>query len=137
MGIVSLLRDLDILGKVVSAVLGGLITLAVFFITKRHQSKSNFQNYRSTKVYDRQINAIIDLHKMLTWLHEDMVDMTLVSRLSWSSQEETEKEQKERAEKEEIERKTKVIDSYLALQKHYLDNSILLPKETADKVESL
>src|SRR6218665_845597 len=89
-----------------------------------YRAELNFHSYRSTKVYDRQIDVIIESHKMLTALQQNMLDMTPLTQLVLKNF----KEEK---------RRIKALNSYNAFAQYHSDNSILLPQTTADQIECL
>lgn len=91
-----------------------------------YRAELNFQNYRSTQIYEQQLNVIIDLHKKLTKLNRDMQEMTAFMKPVVKN-----------AEQEETERIKNVGDSYNDFMLFYQDNLIFIPKKTVDQLESV
>ncbi|PGH38378.1 MAG: hypothetical protein CRN43_15505 [Candidatus Nephrothrix sp. EaCA] len=124
MGIVSLFQDLDF--NAIFSVFSLIANLVMLLIVKRYQSKLDFHSYRSTKIYDRQLNVIVDLHGMLVKLHGSIMWMTRLTHVSYKGGDEDEKE-----------RRKNVDNFFNDFDTYYFNNLILLPKTTADKIQCL
>ena len=122
--LVTLLRDF---GAIFGA-FSFIASIVTAFAMKSYQSKLDFHSYRFTKVYDRQINVIIKSHRMLTTLQQDMMITRPLMFTDYKYK---------NYKKEEMERRANAAKSYYAFRQYYSDNSILLPKITADKIERL
>ena|SRR6218665_107317 len=85
------------------------------------RSELNFHSYKSTKIYDRQLNVMVDLYVMLVKLHRYMLYITRYPT----------------GVEEERERRKNADNLLNDFDNHYFNNSILLPKTMADKMESL
>ena len=90
------------------------------------RAELNLQNYKSTQVYERQLNVIIELHKKLIKLTREMQIMTALMKQVIND-----------PEKEEAERIKNAAESYNDFMLFYQDNLIFLPKETVDKLHSV
>ena len=88
-----------------------------------YRAELNLQNYKSTKVYERQLNVIIDLHKKLTRLNREMQTMTAFMKPVIND-----------AEQEETERIKNAGDAYNDFMHFFQDNLIFIPKHTVDKL---
>lgn len=91
-----------------------------------YKSELNLNNYKSTQVYERQLNVIIELHKKLVKLNREMQEMTSLLKLVAKD-----------AEKEEWERIDKTGKSYNDFMHFYQDNIIFIPAETVTKINSI
>jgi len=89
-----------------------------------YRAELNFQNYKSTQVYERQLNVIIELHKKLTRLNREMQIMTAFMKRVIKD-----------AEQEETERIKNAGEAYNDFMLFYQDNLIFIPKNTVDKIE--
>ncbi len=91
-----------------------------------YKAELNLQNYKSTQVYERQLNVIIDLHKKLIKLTREMHIMTSFMKEVISD-----------AEREEAERVKNAAESYNDFMLFYQDNLIFLPKDTVYKLNGI
>jgi hypothetical protein len=91
-----------------------------------YKAELNLQNYKSTQIYERQLNAIIDLHKKLIKLNREMQEMTIFMKAIVKD-----------AESEETERIRKAGESYNEFILFYQDNLIFIPKKTVEQLESI
>jgi hypothetical protein len=88
-----------------------------------YRAELNLRNYKSTQVYERQLNVIIDLHKKLTKLNREMQIMTAYMKPVVND-----------AEREETERIKSAGESYNDFFIYYQDNLIFINKNTVDKL---
>jgi len=88
-----------------------------------YRAELNLQNYKSTQVYERQLNVIIDLHKKLTRLNREMQIMTAFIKQIIKD-----------AEQEETDRIKNAGEAYNDFMLFYQDNLIFIPKHTVDKL---
>lgn len=91
-----------------------------------YKAELNLQNYKSTKVYENQLDVVIELHKKLIKLNREMQIMTAFM-----------KEVIADGEKEEIERINKAGDAYNDFMLFYQDNQIFIPEPTVEKLSSI
>jgi hypothetical protein len=91
-----------------------------------YRAELNLQNYKSTQVYERQLNVIIDLHKKLTRLNREMQIMTAFLKPVIKD-----------AEQEETDRIKNAGDAYNDFMLFYHENLIFIPKHTVDRLHSL
>lgn len=90
------------------------------------RTELNLQNYKSTKVYERQLNVIIELHKKLIKLNREMQIMTAFLKPVHND-----------AEQEETDRIKNAADSYNDFMFFYQDNMIFLPEKTVEKLHEV
>ena len=91
-----------------------------------YRAELNLQNYKSTQVYERQLNVIIDLHKKLTRLNREMQIMTAFMKPIIKD-----------AKEEETERIKNAGEAYNEFMLFYHDNLIFIPKHTVEKLNIL
>ncbi len=91
-----------------------------------YKAELNLQNYKSTQIYERQLNVIIDLYKKLKKLNREMQEMTVFIKPVIKD-----------AEQEETDRIKKAGDSYNEFMLFYQDNLLFIPQKTADQLENI
>jgi hypothetical protein len=91
-----------------------------------YRAELNLKNYKSTQVYERQLNVIIDLHKKLTRLNREMQIMTAFMKPVIQD-----------AEQEETERIKNAGEAYNDFMFFYQDNLIFIPKHTVVKLNTI
>jgi len=91
-----------------------------------YRAELNLQNYKSTQVYERQLNVIIDLHKKLIKLNREMQIMTAILKPVIKD-----------ADQEETERINSAGEAYNDFMIFYRDNLIFIPKDTIDKLDAI
>jgi hypothetical protein len=91
-----------------------------------YKAELNLHNYKSTQIYERQLTAVIELHKKLALLNQAMQEMTAFMKLIHKD-----------AEQEETERINKAATAYNEFLNFYLENQIYIPKATIDQIEKL
>ena len=91
-----------------------------------YRAELNLQNYKSTQIYERQLDVIIELHKKLVKLTREMQIMTALLR-------QVIKDEKQ----EENERVKNAADSYNDFLQFYQDNLIFIPQSTVVKLNSI
>lgn len=91
-----------------------------------YRAELNLQNYKSTQIYERQLNVIIDLHKKLVQVSREMQSMTASMKQILKD-----------AEQEETERISNAAEAYNDFMFFYHDNIIFIPNQTAEKLNSI
>ena len=91
-----------------------------------YRAELTLQNYKATQIYERQLNAIIDLHKKLVTLNNAMREMTVFMKPVIKD-----------AEQEENERIKKAGEAYNDFMLFYQDNKIFIPQDTVDQLEKV
>lgn len=90
------------------------------------KARMDLENFKSTKVYERQLNVIVDLHKKLVNLNMSMNEMTALF-----------KQVRESFEKEDEERIQHVNASYNEFLRFYEEHKIFLPDNTISSLEKI
>jgi hypothetical protein len=93
---------------------------------ENYKAKLNLNNYKSTKIYEKQLDAIIDLHRKLANLHMAMQAMTALF-----------KQVVDTFEKDEEIKIKKVIDTYNDFLLFYEENKIFLPEKTIEGLDKI
>ena len=90
----------------------------------------NLQNYKATKIYEQQLNIIIDLHKKLTILSRKMaiIPVVLMKNITEKTNE---------TEKKEIDTVADAMIAYDNFLLFYQDNLIFFPQNIVDKTNSI
>lgn len=91
-----------------------------------YKAELNLHNYKSTQIYERQLEAIVELYRKLQILHQAMLEMTATIKLII-----------ENANQEEINRIEKATVAYNDFIKFYMENQIFIPHETINKIEKI
>lgn len=91
-----------------------------------YRAELNLQNYKSTQVYEKQLNIIIDLHKKLTKLSREMQTMTAFAKMIIKDE-----------EREETDRIKNAGEAYNDYMLFYQDNLIFIPNNTVEKLNSI
>jgi hypothetical protein len=146
-GIITLLRDLGIIGLVVWLI-KELISRSAnrkfesykseieqrtreFQSTldsklEAYKSELTLANFKATQLHQKRLNVILELHQKMIELSRTMHEMTAFLKPII-----------EDAEKEESERIKGAGDAYNEFMKFFFDHKIYLPKEIADKIEEI
>lgn len=90
----------------------------------------NLQNYKATKVYEQQLNIVIDLHRNLTNLNKEMVLLSLLLMKNIT-------DKTDETEKNEIEQAAKAITTYDNFVLFYHNNLIFIPQKIVDKINDI
>jgi len=90
----------------------------------------NLQNYKATKIYEQQLNIIIDLHKKLTILSRKMaiIPIVLMNNIAEGTIE---------TEKKEIDTVAEAMIAYDNFLLFYQDNLIFFPQNIVDKTNDI
>lgn len=90
----------------------------------------NLQNYKATKVYEQQLNIIIDLHKKLTVLSNKMaiIPVVLMKNITEKTNE---------TEKKEIDTVSEAMIAYDNFLSFYQDNLMFFPQNIVDKINNI
>lgn len=91
-----------------------------------HKTELRIQSYKSTKVYEQQLAAIIQLHSLLTDLHVAMLALTSPIKQVHSD-----------FNKEEFERISKAADCYNAFIDFFNKSKIFFPADLAGKIQAI
>mgnify|MGYP000038166910 CR=1 FL=1 len=91
-----------------------------------YRAELNLHNYKSTQIYERQLNAVVELHRKLAKLNQAMREMTALMKLIVKD-----------AEQEESDRINKAAEAYNDFLNFYMENQIFIPHETIAKVEKI
>ena len=95
-----------------------------------YKNELNLQNYKATKIYEQQLNIIIEIHKKLTILNRKMAIMPIVLMKNIT-------EKTEETEKKEIGTVAEAIIAYDEFLSFYQDNLIFIPQNIANKINSI
>lgn len=95
-----------------------------------YKTELNLQNYKSTKLYEQQLLIIIELHKKLLSLNQEMAVM-IVSRMKNIAEMTSETEQKD------ISQLAKTSLHYDDFMKFFQENILFIPQNTADKIDMI
>jgi hypothetical protein len=90
------------------------------------KAKIDFENFKSTKVYERQLSVIVDLHSKLVQLNFSMREMTAIF-----------KQVGESFEKEEEDRIRNTVSSYNEFLIFYEKHKIFLPDKTISSLDKI
>lgn len=93
-----------------------------------YKTELNLQNYKATKIYEQQLSIIIELHKKLLTLNQEMAVM-IVLRMKYLTERTTESEDKDLAQ---IAKTGAFYDDFL---KFFQQNILFIPQDTADKID--
>ena len=93
-----------------------------------YKTELNLQNYKATKIYEQQLSIIIELHKKLLSLNQEMALM-IVLRMKNIAEKNTESEEKD------ISQIAKTSISYDDFTKFFQQNILFIPQNTADKID--
>ncbi|HPS29573.1 MAG TPA: hypothetical protein PLZ43_04915 [bacterium] len=94
-----------------------------------YRAELGLQNYKSTQVYERQLNVFINLFEKISELNIEMMAMTSVVKMVSTDVVEV--------EKEENAAWAKICELYNDLSKYYKKNLIFIPKSTVVKINGL
>ena len=95
-----------------------------------YKTELNLQNYKATKIYEQQLSIIIDLHKKLLTLNQEMAVMIIV-RMKHLTEKTTESEEKDLGQ---IAKTGAFYDDFL---KFFQQNILFIPQDTANKIDSI
>lgn len=93
-----------------------------------YKTELNLQNYKATKIYEQQLSIIIELHKKLLALNQEMALM-IVLRMKNIAEKTVESEEKD------ISQIAKTSISYDDFLKFFQQNILFIPQNTADKID--
>ena len=93
-----------------------------------YKTELNLQNYKATKIYEQQLSIIIELHKKLLTLNQEMAVMIIV-RMKNLTEKTAESEEKDLSQ---IAKTGAYYDDFL---KFFQQNILLIPQDTADKID--
>lgn len=93
-----------------------------------YKTELNLQNYKATKIYEQQLSIIIELHKKLLSLNQEMAVMIVV-RMKNIAEKTTESEEKDLGQ---IAKTGAFYDDFL---KFFQQNILFIPQDTADKID--
>ena len=91
-----------------------------------YKAELKLQNYKSTQVYERQLNVIIQLHQKLVKLNRSMEEMTTFLN-----------QVIEDGEKEETERIKAAGKDYNDFMDFFQNNKLFIPQSTTEKLEKI
>lgn len=91
-----------------------------------YKSELHLQNYKSTQVYERQLNVIIDLHIKLNQLNMAMQAMTAFIK--------TVKEDYEKEDEKRIQNAATAYNEFLIF---YQENLIFIPENTVSQLDKI
>ena len=95
-----------------------------------YKTELNLQNYKATKIYEQQLSIIIELHKKLLTLNQEMAVMIIV-RMKHLTEKTTESEEKDLGQ---IAKTGAFYDDFL---KFFQQNILFIPQDTANKIDSI
>lgn len=93
-----------------------------------YKTELNLQNYKATKIYEQQLSIIIELHKKLLTLNQEMAVMIIV-RMKNLTEKTAESEEKDLSQ---IAKTGAYYDDFL---KFFQQNILFIPQDTADKID--
>lgn len=93
-----------------------------------YKTELNLQNYKATKIYEQQLSIIIELHKKLLTLNQEMAVMIIV-RMKNLMEKTAESEEKDLSH---IAKTGAFYDDFL---KFFQQNILFIPQDTADKID--
>ncbi len=93
-----------------------------------YKTELNLQNYKATKIYEQQLSIIIELHKKLLTLNQEMAVMIIV-RMKNLMEKTAESEEKDLSQ---IAKTGAFYDDFL---KFFQQNILFIPQDTADKID--
>ncbi|WP_297090331.1 hypothetical protein [uncultured Draconibacterium sp.] len=93
-----------------------------------YKTELNLQNYKATKIYEQQLSIIIELHKKLLTLNQEMAIMIVV-RMKNLTERTAESEDKDLTQ---IAKTGAFYDDFL---KFFQQNILFIPQDTADKID--
>lgn len=93
-----------------------------------YKTELNLQNYKATKIYEQQLSIIIELHKKLLTLNQEMAIMIVV-RMKNLTERTAESEDKDLIQ---IAKTGAFYDDFL---KFFQQNILFIPQDTADKID--
>lgn len=95
-----------------------------------YKTELNLQNYKTTKIYEQQLSIIIELHKKLLSLNQEMAIMVIYI-MKYIAEPSSETQANESSQV------AKTILLYDSFVKYYQENVLFIPQNTADKIEKI
>ncbi|MBL7968052.1 MAG: hypothetical protein JNK09_13715 [Prolixibacteraceae bacterium] len=95
-----------------------------------YKTELNLQNYKTTKIYEQQLSIIIELHKKLLSLNQEMAIMAIYIMKNVA-------EPSSKTQENESSQVAKTILLYDSFVKYYQENVLFIPQNTADKIEKI
>lgn len=93
-----------------------------------YKSKLSILNYKSTKIYEQQLSAVIELYRKLICFDKEISQMTTRWKVIHPNQDE------EKNDSEQINRAIKAYEEYFLF---YKDNLILFPAKSVAQLDAL
>lgn len=95
-----------------------------------YKTELNIQNYKATKIYEHQLSIIIELHRQLLVLNQEMALMSVaIMKNIAGPNSDTEKNEREQV--------AKAVVLYDNFTKYYQENILFIPQNTADKIQEI
>jgi len=95
-----------------------------------YKTELNLQNYKSTKIYEQQLMIIIELHKKVLILNQEMAVMIIV-RMKNIAEMTSETEEKDTSQL------AKTSFHYDDFRKFFQENILFIPQNTANKIDMI
>lgn len=93
-----------------------------------YKTELNLQNYKSTKIYEQQLLILIELHKKILILNQEMAIMIVV-RMKNIAEKTSETEEKDKSQM------AITIIHYDAFRNFFQENILFIPQNTANKID--
>lgn len=93
-----------------------------------YKTELSLQNYKSTKIYEQQLSVIVELHKKLLTLNQEMAIMIVVRMNNIA-------EKNSKSEEKDMSQIAKTSVSYDDFMSFYQQNVLFVPQNTSDKID--
>lgn len=101
--------------------------LKLDFDLENYKEKLNFETFKATRLHERRLNVILELHKKLITLNRNMLEMTAFMKEIHT----------DNPEQEEVDRIKKAAESYNDFMLYLQENSIFIPESTEKNLDQI